>query len=251
MSNKNKLQKFAEMATFGHVVQASYGEVAGSDHPLKGRWADHFFGNQLPLVVELGCGKGEYSVGLAERFPEKNFLGVDIKGARMWKGATDALEKGLTNVGFLRTRIEQIGSFFAPGEVSEIWITFPDPQAKRNRAKKRLTSAGFLNRYRAFLKPDGVVHLKTDSRLLYDFTRRVIALNGLMSLEDTDNLYGSGRADEILSIRTHYETLFMDKGFSIKYLQFRLVGPELSALEDPDPDETDYSPPVPEAGGVL
>lgn len=235
MSNKNKLQKFAEMATFTNVVQAPpFSELYGSEHPMRGKWSKQFFGNDHPLVLELGCGKGEYSVGLARRFPEKNFLGVDIKGARIWKGASEALQSGLPNVGFLRTRIELIGSFFAPGEVSEIWITFPDPQARRNRAKKRLTSAGFLTRYRTFLKPDGVVHLKTDSRQLYDFTLSVIELNRLECLDATHDLYGSGRADDILSIRTHYETLFMGKGFAITYLQFRLTGSE--PLFDPDPD---------------
>ena len=238
MGAKNKLKKFSEMAAFPNVVQAGFDEVYQKSHYLKGKWAIDFFKNNNPIVLELGCGKGEYTVGLARKFTGKNFLGIDIKGARMWKGASDALDGNLKNAGFLRTRIEMIQSFFAPGEVSEIWITFPDPQIKRLRAKKRLTSAGFLNLYGKFLKHGGVIHLKTDSEHLYEFTRSVIKINNLPCIEDTSDLYKTGIADDILSIKTHYEALFTDKGFTIKYLKFTLLEDVVLVnppeLENPD-----------------
>jgi len=233
VGNKNKLQKFSDMSTYPNVVQPSFEEVFGKEHPFKGNWIKDFFHNDHPIVLELGCGKGEYTVGLARKYPDKNFLGIDIKGARMWKGATRSLEEKLFNVGFLRTRIEFIQSFFTRNEVSEIWITFPDPQLKRLRAKKRLTSSGFLNKYREFLTPEGFVHLKTDSRELYDYTLRVIEYNHLEILDKTEDLYGTSRADDILSIRTHYETLFMNQGFTIKYLRFK-INTEAPLREPPE-----------------
>jgi tRNA (guanine-N7-)-methyltransferase len=197
--------------------------VFNRKHPLSGRWAAGFFGSHKPVVIELGCGKGEYSVGMAEMFPGRNFIGIDIKGARLWKGAKHAHNNKMPNVGFLRTRIEFITSFFDRDEVDEIWITFPDPQPRK--ARKRLTSPGFLNRYRSFLKPGGPVHLKTDSRELYEYTLSVIKANRLEILEQTTDLYGSGPAGEVLSIKTYYEQQFLDQGKPIFYLKFRIDAP--------------------------
>jgi tRNA (guanine-N7-)-methyltransferase len=219
---KNKLKRFAEMAAYPNVIAPKFEEVFRTDFRLKGRWADEVFGNQRPLVVELGCGKGEYTVALARKYPEKNFIGVDIKGARIWVGATDALQNRLSNVAFLRTRIEFIGSCFAPGELSEIWITFPDPQPQQSRENKRLTSERFLRSYRGILQPKGIVHLKTDSESLFEYTRKVVESNNLRILACTNDLYQSGYVDDILSVQTCYEKKFMEKGFTIKYLKFLL-----------------------------
>ena len=224
--SKNKLKRFAAMTGYSNVVAPKFEEVFGADFRLKGRWADEVFGNRQPLTLELGCGKGEYTVALARKYPEKNFIGVDIKGARMWVGATDALQNNLTNVAFLRTRIEFIRSCFAPGEVSEIWLTFPDPQPQQSRENKRLTSPRFLQSYREIMQPEGIVHLKTDSQSLFDYTCGVAASERLPVLVCTDNLYHSGYADDILSVQTHYEKIFMEKGFTIKYLKFLLDKPD-------------------------
>ena len=217
-------------------MQPTTDQVLGSEHPLKGRWGVEMFGNSNPIVMELGCGKGEYTVSLARKFPLKNFIGIDIKGARLWKGAKYATENNMTNVAFLRTRIEFIESLFAEGEVSEIWITFADPQEKK--PKKRLTHPIFLQRYRKFLAPGGVVHLKTDSRLLHHFTLETARANNLKVLEHNDDIYGSGRADELLSIKTFYETNFLSQGIPITYMAFTLEGP--SQLEEPLWDQTPY-----------
>ena len=219
---KNKLKRFSEMATYPNVIAPKFEEVFGSDFRLKGHWAGEIFGNGRPLVLELGCGKGEYTVALARRYPEKNFLGVDIKGARIWVGATDALQNSLANVAFLRTRIEFIRSCFAPGEVSEIWITFPDPQPQQSRENKRLTSPRFLQSYREIMQPEGIIHLKTDSQSLFGYTCEVVKSNNLRVIACTDDLYNSNSADDILSVRTHYEKMFMQKGFTIKYLKFQV-----------------------------
>jgi tRNA (guanine-N7-)-methyltransferase len=217
---KKKLQRFAEMETFGHVVQPSYDEVFRKDYPLKGKWSQLFFKNNQPIILELGCGKGEYTVGLARKFTKINFIGVDIKGARMWSGAKTAVEENLHNVGFLRTRIDFISSFFVPGEIQEIWITFPDPQPKKYY--KRLTSTRFLGYYKNFLKPDGLIHLKTDSRALYLYTKNVIQVNNLELMEATDNLYNSNMDHAVLSIKTFYEKQFLSEGKPIHYLKFKL-----------------------------
>ena len=220
---KNKLRRFADMAGYPNVVEPTFEEVFRTDFRLKGRWVDDIFKNQRPTVLELGCGKGEYTVALARKYPTKNFIGVDIKGSRMWVGATDALQNGLSNVVFLRTRIEFITSCFAPGEVSEIWITFPDPQPQQSRANKRLTSERFLASYKQIMRPDGVVHLKTDSRSLFDYTCEVAEANRLHVFECTDDLYQSDLPDDILSVQTYYEKIFMGKGFTIKYLKFSVA----------------------------
>jgi tRNA (guanine-N7-)-methyltransferase len=232
---KNKLQRFAEMATYKHVIQPTLQEVLNKDYSLKGNWNSQFFGNNNPIVLELGCGKGEYTVGLSKRFPEKNFIGIDIKGARIWRGAKTAVEENLTNVGFLRTRIEHILSFFAPNEISEIWITFPDPQEKRIRAKKRLTSSRFLPMYQQFLKPDGIIHLKTDNHILYDYTYRLCLHNEIDIIKSTSNLYETETDVNLLSIQTFYESQYLAKGVPIKYIQFTLHG-KTSFQEPPEED---------------
>lgn len=227
---KNKLKKFCEMETFSNVFQYPYSVLMQQGFPLKGKWHSDFFGNGNPIVLELGCGKGEYTVGLAKRFPDRNFIGVDIKGARMWTGAKQAVADNMPNVAFVRTNIELIASFFAPGEVSEIWITFPDPQMKKTN--KRLTSVRFLNLYRRILEPGGIINLKTDSPFLYTYTRELVRLNGLPVEVDTDDLYASGMADDILEIRTFYEQQWLARGLTIKYLRWRLD--EGTELQEPD-----------------
>jgi tRNA (guanine-N7-)-methyltransferase len=231
---KNKLMRFAQMETFTNVIQPDLDEVLNKDYPLKGNWNSSFFKNNNPIVLELGCGKGEYTVGLSRKYPEKNFIGIDIKGARIWRGAKTALEDKLTNVGFLRTRIEHICSFFAPGEVSEIWITFPDPQMKKIRAKKRLTSSRFLPRYRQFLKKDGIIHLKTDNSLLYEYSHSLCEYNNLNILKSTNDLYKTESDENLLSIQTFYESQFLAQGIPIKYLRFTLHDGIIN--EPPDTD---------------
>lgn len=226
---KNKLKKFADMATIDFVFQYPFSKLQAEGFPLKGRWHSDFFKNDNPIVLELGCGKGEYTVGLARRFPDKNFIGVDIKGARMWTGASEARAEDLRNVAFLRTSIELIEAFFAAGEVGEIWITFPDPQMKK--ARKRLTSTRFMELYRKILSDGGTVHLKTDSPFLYTYTSMMTSLNQLPVDTLTDDLYASGLADDILDIKTHYERQWLARGLTIKYIRFRL--PAEGDLQEP------------------
>lgn len=226
---KNKLTKFAEMETFGHVIQAPFNTIKHNDFHLKGRWASHFFKNDNPIVLELGCGKGEYTVELAEKNTGTNFIGVDIKGARMWKGAKEAMDKKLTNVAFLRTNIEIISQFFGEEEIAEIWLTFPDPQMKKTR--KRLTSSTFLNKYKLFLKKNGIIHLKTDSNFQFTYTRELVRLNNFEVLAETDNLYQSDLLDETLSIKTFYEKQWLSRGITIKYIAFKLNDKE---FQEPD-----------------
>lgn len=226
------------MNTLDMVFQYPYGRLAADgfdSFPLRGRWSE-FFGNDNPVVLELGCGKGEYSVGLARLFPDKNFIGIDIKGARMYSGATDAANSGLKNVAFIRTQIELIDSFFAPGEVSELWITFPDPQMKK--VSKRLTGTRMLELYRKVLRPGGMIRLKTDSPFLYMYTRAMAELNRLPFEVDTADLYHSDIVDPILSIRTHYENQWLARGLTIKYLAFALDS-NTQLLEPEDDFERD------------
>jgi tRNA (guanine-N7-)-methyltransferase len=210
------------MKGFDHVIEPPFEEVFRQDHSLKGRWHSDWFRNSNPIVLELGCGKGEYTVGMAEKYPEKNFVGIDIKGARMWKGARESLQKNLANAAFLRTRIEFTGSFFSAGEVDEIWLTFPDPQLKKKREKKRLSGPLFLNLYRQYLKDGGIVHLKTDSRALYDYSLSVVEANSLPVVSSLTDLYGGLTGDPLLSIHTFYEEKFLSQGTPITYLAFRL-----------------------------
>ena len=233
---KNKLKKFAEMETFHNVFQPPY-------EPMAGHWRERYFQNDHPIVLELGCGRGEYTVGMAERYPEKNFIGVDIKGARMWAGAKEAEQKELKNVAFLRTNIEFITEFFAADEVDEIWITFCDPQMKK--ATKRLTSTYFMQRYQRIVKPNGLIHLKTDSPFLYTYTTEMLRLNPYPVLCSTDDLYGE-KSDEATvpvqgkeialfadakALQTHYEKQWLDRGMSIKYIEWQLS--PLTAWEEP------------------
>lgn len=220
----DKLRKFAENESFSCLLQPSSGELLEDgffnlkDHPVKGHW---FGGGGAPLILELGCGKGEYTVNLAERNPSNNYVGVDIKGARLWKGAKYATEHGMANVAFLRTRIEFIKAFFAPGEVSEVWLTFSDPQMKSENS--RLSSPLFLDRYRSFMRRGGIVHLKTDSRFLHEYTKAVCEENALEILSCTTDLYGSENKDipaEVTQVQTFYEKMFLDQGIPITYLSF-------------------------------
>lgn len=229
MSGKGKLQKWAEMKTFGNVAEPELEEVLRTDYKLKGKWSTSIFKNDHPIVLELGCGKGEYSVGMGAHFPMKNFIGVDIKGNRIWRGAKTAFENNMTNVYFLRTRIDHIDSCFDLNEVDEIWITFPDPQPKDSLERKRLTSPMFIDRYRKFLKPNGIIHLKTDHEGFFRYTLEEIERCGFTLLESTFDLYGEviekldPKTQEILSIKTYYEKLFSEKGHSIHYLKFQLI----------------------------
>jgi tRNA (guanine-N7-)-methyltransferase len=232
--SKDKLKRFAELNTFPNVIQPSPGQVLNSDHSLKNHWRKDYFKNSNPITLELGCGKGEYTVELAMRYPEKNFIGIDIKGARMWVGARNALACHLTNVAFIRTRIELINSFFDFEEVDEIWITFPDPQEKKSKRRKRLISPVFLSYYLTFLKKEGIIHLKTDNTILFDYTLKVITKNNLKILASTPNLYQSGLIDLTHSIKTFYEKMFLEQGKAIHYVQFALNGTE--KFEDPEDD---------------
>lgn len=206
------------------MIQAEFDEIYNADYKLKGVWGRDFFGNDNPIVLELGCGKGEYTVELARRYPDKNFIGVDIKGARMWRGAKTATEEGLKNVAFLRTRIEFIGSFFAQNEVAELWITFADPRLKSSQAHRRLTSPMFLARYAEFLAPDGLIHLKTDSAHLHHYTRFVAEENGLEVRSCIEDVYALDPMPELLKIQTTYEKRFVAEGLPITYLSFTLGG---------------------------
>ncbi|MCQ2139587.1 MAG: tRNA (guanosine(46)-N7)-methyltransferase TrmB [Bacteroidales bacterium] len=222
----DKLRKFAENETFSCLVQPSSQELLADgymslrDHEIKGKWNETMFAAPQPIVLELGCGKGEYTIDLAERIPERNYIGVDIKGARLWKGAKYAHEHQLPNVAFLRTRIEFIKSFFAPSEVSEVWLTFSDPQMKSENS--RLTSPLFLDRYRSFMKPGGIVHLKTDSMFLHQYSKAMCEANGLKILACTEDLYGSDRLDvpSLYEVQTFYEKMFLQQGYKITYLSF-------------------------------
>ena len=218
---KNKLRKFSQMAEYPNVFQPTFEELK-SGFSIQGKWKSKVFKNNNPLVVELGCGKGEYSLGLAKKYPKKNFLGIDVKGARMWKGARDAVHECISNVAFLRTRIEFIEYCFAKSEVDEIWITFPDPQIKKKRAKNRLTHPVFLERYSNILQDNGLIHLKTDSQFLHGYTLGIIE-GHQHHLEDAEHdIYNAVLQRDNMEIKTHYEQLFLEKNMPITYLRFRL-----------------------------
>lgn len=233
---KGKLAKFAEMETFSNVFQYPFSVVDNVPFEMKGHWREQYFKNNHPVVLELGCGKGEYTVELARLYPEMNFIGVDIKGARMWTGAKQALEAGLKNVAFLRTNIEIIDRFFAESEVQEIWLTFSDPQMKN--VHKRLTSTFFLNRYRKFLVDGGIVHLKTDSNFLFTYTTCMVKENKLPVVFSTEDLYHTEGLDEethkILSIQTYYESMWIERGLNIRYMKILL--PQQGELVEPEVD---------------
>lgn len=228
---KNKLAKFADMEEFPHVFQVSSHAIReGIEFDMKGKWNELFFKNNHPIVLELGCGKGEYTVGLGKLYPEKNFVGVDIKGARLWTGAKESHEKGMTNVAFLRTNIEMIHHFFAENEVSEIWLTFPDPQMKK--VTKRLTATNFIRSYQQFVKPDGIIHLKTDSNFMFTYTCEMVKANNFKVVFSNNDLYSSDLQDPILGIKTYYEQQWLERGLTIKYIQFLLEKKE--TLIEPD-----------------
>ena len=219
---KNKLKKFAEMETFSNVFQCGIRQVS-DDNPvaaMRGHWRERYFHNDNPIVLELGCGRGEYTVGLARLYPDRNFIGIDIKGARIWAGAKEAELDHLPNVAFLRTNIETVTNFFAADEVDEIWITFCDPQMKK--ATKRLTSTYFMARYQQMLRPNGLVHLKTDSPFLYTYTREMLRENAYTVLADTDDLYAVQQYPDASALQTHYEKQWLDRGLRIKYLCWEL-----------------------------
>ena len=242
---KGKLAKFADMASYENVFQYPYSVVEHVPFAMQGHWREQYFHNDHPIVLELGCGKGEYTVELAKLYPDINFIGVDIKGARMWTGATQALKEGLKNVAFLRTNIEIIERFFAENEVQEIWLTFSDPQMKNPR--KRLTSTYFMERYRKFLIDGGIIHLKTDSNFLFTYTTYMVEKNGLPLLFRTEDLYHldcpkkdlgehselpSNLDPKVLSIQTYYESMWIARGLNIKYMKWQL--PHLRELTEPD-----------------
>ena len=223
VGSKNKLKRFKENETFTNVFQPTREEVVGDQFPLKGKWSSDFFKNDNPIVLELGCGKGEYSVGLAERFPEKNFIGIDIKGARFWRGAKTAVETGMNNVAFVRTQIELINHIFAENEVSEIWITFPDPQIKYKRTKHRMTNAEFLERYKKILKPSGLMHLKTDSEFMHGYTLGLLHGLGHEVIYANHNIYkNEGAPAEVTGIQTFYESQYLEVNKPITYIKFRI-----------------------------
>ncbi len=214
---KDKLRKFSEIDTFANVYQLEEGRA------LRGKWAQSHFKNDHPVVLELACGKGEYSVGLARLFPDKNFIGIDLKGNRIWRGARTGVDEGITNLAFLRIQIEDIVEYFGENEVDEIWITFPDPQPQESREKKRLTFPGFLEKYRTFIKPGAKINLKTDNDGLYQYTVEKVAELGLVCHKKTSQLYLSEYYDEVLSIKTHYERIYLKHDKNINYIQFSLI----------------------------
>ncbi len=223
VGSKNKLKRFRENDTFGNVLQPTREEAVAGTFALKGKWNSDFFKNDNPIVLELGCGKGEYSVGLATKYPDSNFIGIDIKGARFWRGAKTAVEQGLHNVGFLRTQIELLEHFFADGEVAEIWITFPDPQIKYKRTKHRLTNTEFLKLYKKILAPDGVVNLKTDSEFMHGYTLGLLHGEGHEVIYANHNVYHNAGAPEVVTtIQTFYEQQYLEHDKAITYIKFKI-----------------------------
>jgi tRNA (guanine-N7-)-methyltransferase len=217
---KKKLVHFAENDTFPHLFQPRYHELLHGFF-LRGKWHEGYFRNPNPVILELGCGKGEYTVGLAETHPDRNYIGIDVKGARLWRGCRTVAEKQMKNVAFIRTLVDHVGKLFAPGEISGIWITFPDPQPKK--AWKRLTSPEFLEKYRSILRPGSILHLKTDNPGFYEYTIDVIREQGHKILAATEDLYHSGITDEVIGYRTFYEKMWLEQGMKICYLKFVLA----------------------------
>ena len=223
MGSKNKLKRFEENETFVNVFQPTREEVVADSFALKGKWNSEFFKNDNPIVLELGCGKGEYSVGLAQLNPDKNFIGIDVKGARFWRGAKTAVDTGMHNVAFVRTQIELINHIFAENEVSEIWITFPDPQIKYKRTKHRMTNSEFLQNYKKVLKADGLMHLKTDSEFMHGYTLGLLHGEGHEVIYANHNIYkNEGAPAEVTGIQTFYENQYLEVDKAITYIQFRI-----------------------------
>lgn len=223
MGSKNKLRRFRENETFANVFQPSRPDLVDGEYKMKGQWNKTFFKNDNPLILELGCGKGEYTVGLAKRYPNKNFIGIDIKGARFWRGAKTAIEENLPNAAFLRTQIELVEYAFAKNEIDEIWITFPDPQIKYKRTKHRMTNTAFLKRYKTILKPDGVVNLKTDSEFMHGYTLGLLHGEGHEVLYANHDVYRQeGSPEEVTGIQTFYESQYLEKNKPITYIRFKI-----------------------------
>lgn len=223
MGSKNKLRRFRENELFDNVVQPSREELTQGNYPLRGKWRAEFFKNNNPIVVELGCGKGEYSVALAKAYPENNFLGVDIKGARFWRGAKTGIEENITNLGFIRAQIELVDHMFAENEIDEIWITFPDPQIKYKRTKHRLTNSEFLQKYKYILKPKGIVNLKTDSEFMHGYTLGLLHGEGHEVLQANHDVYKNIYSPkEVTGIQTFYEKQYLEQGKRITYIQFKI-----------------------------
>lgn len=223
MGSKNKLKRFQENETFKNVIQPSRDELLEGRFLLKGSWRKDFFKNENPLVLELGCGKGEYSIALAKEFPQKNFLGIDIKGARFWRGAKTAIEENIGNVGFIRSQIELVDQLFKENEIDEIWITFPDPQIKYKRTKHRMTNPEFLQKYKKILKPEGTIHLKTDSEFMHGYTLGLLHGQGHEILQANHDVYKNIYSPkEVVGIQTFYEKQYLEQGKPITYIQFRI-----------------------------
>ncbi|MFA8301383.1 MAG: tRNA (guanosine(46)-N7)-methyltransferase TrmB [Hyphomicrobiales bacterium] len=221
MSGKKKLIRFEENKTFDNLFQLSYKDIEDGMF-LRGKWAKEFFKNDNPIIIEVGCGKGEYTIGLAQRYPDKNFIGIDLKGARLWRGCKTSQEENMKNVAFIRSKAEGLDRYFAPGEISEVWITFPDPQARENRERKRLTSPRFLKMYHEFMTPDGIVNLKTDSELLFFYTLETIHDDNHKLLYGLRDIYDSDLKNEVTEIQTYYEQKWLELGIPINYIQFQL-----------------------------
>jgi tRNA (guanine-N7-)-methyltransferase len=223
VGSKNKLKRFKENDTFGNVFQPTREEVVSDQFSLKGKWNQDYFKNSNPIVLELGCGKGEYSVGLAEKYPDKNFIGIDLKGARFWRGAKTAVETGMKNVAFIRTQIELINHLFNENEVDEIWITFPDPQIKYKRTKHRMTNSKFLKLYKKVLKPEGVINLKTDSEFMHGYTLGLLHGEGHEVIYSNHNVYvNEGSPEEVTSLQTFYEKQYLEINKAITYIRFKI-----------------------------
>lgn len=219
---KNKIQKFKENLSFPNMFQLGYHELMEKGFNLKGEWKQSFFKNNNPIILELGCGKGEYTVGLAQKYPDNNYIGVDVKGARLWRGAKSSEELGLNNAAFIRAKIQLINFFFTENEVDEIWITFPDPQPKSHKANKRLVSPRMLSLYKKLLSPNGIIHLKTDNLGLFEYCLEVIEENQYRLIYKTKDLYNSDLKEDVISIQTFYEKQYLAEGKKINYLKFHL-----------------------------
>lgn len=217
---KNKLERFAENLTFDNLFQVGFEQLKDKDFFLKGKWRKEYFKNDNPIVLELGCGKGEYTVGLGEKYTNKNFIGIDIKGARLWRGCKTAFENKMNNVAFLRCQIQMLEKLFDKDEVDEIWITFCDPQLKNEN--RRLTCPRFLERYAKVIKPDGILHLKTDSTELYEYTSEMLKQENHTILFESNDLYGTDLEDDVKDIQTFYEKMYLKEGKKIKYIKFQL-----------------------------
>ncbi len=224
MSKKNKLARFAENKTFPHLFQVSWEQISNGPFTMRGQWREQFFRNNHPIVLELGCGKGEYTVGLAQASPDFNYIGIDIKGARLWRGCKTIQEQNITNAAFIRTKIQHLEHFFAKDEVQEIWITFPDPQPRSSKENKRLTSPVFLSRYRNILSENGIIHLKTDDTALYEYSLEVFENENIRVLENYSDLYNSDCCGKAVEISTFYEKIWRSQGAAIKYIRGQFAG---------------------------